>query len=322
MSGDWTVKEAPPTRDVREYHAVQHGGVKFVPVNSSANLAPPTPTRNAVSFSGGGDAGGYAGGRADVGGFAKDRQSEGVRQDKKSGSHQGVSSQQQDGDQQPGGNRQWRNGDQKQPQMRGSHAQDVRDLGRTVGNGSQAGGQDSQEYSRANSHGSQLGDHRTDGHGSQPDRRARQTTASETGSHCGEDENSAIGHGSQLGGSPRTLSGEKWVNEVDSWIDDLELNRRNDSLDANSGAISSSVLMASLIQQQLPKVEIPPFDGSPLNWVEFIVKFRDVVHEQPYLNDKQRNQQLLQHLPQSLKKLKYLFGQRPIVARAVLSKVT
>ena len=127
---------------------------------------------------------------------------------------------------------------------------------------------------------------------------------------------------------------------MDSWIDDLELNRRNDSLDANSGAISSSVLMASLIQQQLPKVEIPPFDGSPLNWVEFIVKFRDVVHEQPYLNDKQRNQQLLQHLrgeakravkeyandprgyPQSLKKLKYLFGQRPIVARAVLSKVT
>ena len=98
--------------------------------------------------------------------------------------------------------------------------------------------------------------------------------------------------------------------------------------------------MASLIQQQLPKVEIPTFDGSPLSWVEFIVKFRDVVHDQPYLNDKQRNQLLLQHLrgeanravkeyandprgyPQSLKKLKYLFGQRSTVARAVLTKVT
>ena len=59
----------------------------------------------------------------------------------------------------------------------------------------------------------------------------------------------------------------------------------------------------------------------------------------PYLSDKQRNQLLVQHLrgeakravkeytndprgyPQSLKKLKYLFGQRTTVARAVISKV-
>ena len=232
--------------------------------------------------------------------------------------------------------------------------QDVRDL-RAVGHGSQTGDHDSRvvghgsqagDHTRANGHGSQLGDlgdhHRTDGHGSQPDRPERRTcqdtTASVTGSQH-EDESSSIGYGSQLGRSARGVSEGKWVNEVDSWIDDLELNRRNNPLNGTA-EINSSVLMASLIQQQLPKVEIPEFDGSPLNWVEFIVKFRDVVHEQPYLNDKQRNQLLLQHLsgeakravkeyandprgyPMSLQKLKYLFGQRSTVARAVLTKVT
>ena len=70
------------------------------------------------------------------------------------------------------------------------------------------------------------------------------------------------------------------------------------------------------------------------------MKFRDVVHKQEYLSDVQRFQLLLQHLKDeakkavksfandprgyslSLKRLKHLFGQRPLIARAVLSKVT
>ena len=98
--------------------------------------------------------------------------------------------------------------------------------------------------------------------------------------------------------------------------------------------------MAWLVQQYLPKVQLPTFDGAALDWVEFIVKFRDVVHNQPYLSDNQRNQLLLQHLREeaksavkgyandphgyvmSLKTLKYLFGQRSTVARATLSRVT
>ena len=129
-------------------------------------------------------------------------------------------------------------------------------------------------------------------------------------------------------------------NDVDSWIDFLDVNRIQQPMNVANGGVTSNVLMASLMQQYLPKVEIPVFDGSPLMWVEFIVKFRDVVHNQPHLNDKQRNQQLIQHLrddakravkefindprgyPLALKRLKYLFGQRPTVARAVLSKVT
>ena len=86
-------------------------------------------------------------------------------------------------------------------------------------------------------------------------------------------------------------------NEVDSWIDDLDINRSSyNPLDASSGGISAGVLMASLLQQSLPKVEIPPFNGAALNWVEFVVKFRDVVHDLPYLTDKQRSQLLMQHL--------------------------
>ena len=98
--------------------------------------------------------------------------------------------------------------------------------------------------------------------------------------------------------------------------------------------------MGWLIQQYLPKVELPTFSGAPLDWVNFIVKFRDIVHKQRYLNNGQRSHLLLQHLkgdaarsvksfsndPRgyvwSLKKLKYLFGQRPDVAKATLERVT
>ena len=54
--------------------------------------------------------------------------------------------------------------------------------------------------------------------------------------------------------------------------------------------------MTWLIQQNLPKVELPKFGGEPLDWVDFIVKFRDIVHDQFYLTDCQCLQLLLQHL--------------------------
>ena len=74
--------------------------------------------------------------------------------------------------------------------------------------------------------------------------------------------------------------------------------------------------------------------------INFIVKFRDIVHQQQYLSHMQKNILLLQHLKgeahravksfandprgyvRSLKKLKYLFGQRSAVAKAVLEKAT
>ena len=53
--------------DLRKYSAGKHGGVKFAPVNSGANLAPPISARNSVYFSGAGDVGGGVSRRSDVG---------------------------------------------------------------------------------------------------------------------------------------------------------------------------------------------------------------------------------------------------------------
>ena len=73
--------------------------------------------------------------------------------------------------------------------------------------------------------------------------------------------------------------------------------------------------------------------------MEFITKFRDLVHNQIYLNDSQRRIYLQQHLTgeakrsvqgftddkngytKSLKRLKFLFGQRSRIAQATLAKV-
>ena len=130
------------------------------------------------------------------------------------------------------------------------------------------------------------------------------------------------------------------VNDVDSWIDELNPATCNRSINLTSEGISAGALLAYLAQQHLPKPQLPYFDGSPLQWVEFIVKFRDMVHRQLYLSDVQKSQLLLQHLRGdakravkgyandvsgyvlSLKTLKQLFGQRAAIAHAVISQVT
>ena len=107
-----------------------------------------------------------------------------------------------------------------------------------------------------------------------------------------------------------------------------------------AAGISPDVTMAWLVQQSLPRTLLPTFDGSPTQWVNFITKFRDVVHNQQYLNDSQRFLHLMQQLKGhaersvkgytndsrgyvlSLKRLKYLFGQRTKIAQATLLTVT
>ena len=107
-----------------------------------------------------------------------------------------------------------------------------------------------------------------------------------------------------------------------------------------SEGISTGSMLAYLAQQHLPKPQLPFFDGSPLQWVEFIVKFRDMVHDQQYISDVQKSQFLFQQLRGdakravkgyandvkgyvlSLKTLKRLFGQRAAIAHAVITQVT
>ena len=129
------------------------------------------------------------------------------------------------------------------------------------------------------------------------------------------------------------------VNDVDGWIDELDVNRVDTPHPMISG-ISSDVQMAWLVQQSLPRVQIPDFDGSPILWVEFITKFRDMVHLPAYLTDSQRKTYLLQHVKGkakravrgfannshgyvlALKRLKFMFGQKSTIAKAIMNNIT
>ena len=129
------------------------------------------------------------------------------------------------------------------------------------------------------------------------------------------------------------------MNDVDTWIDALDANTRNAAIPTVAG-ITPDVTLAYLVQQNLPRTQLPVFDGSPTKWVNFITKFRDVVHLQQYLNDTQRCLHLVQQLEGqaeravsgfthdsrgyvwSLQRLKFLFGQKAKVAQATLRQVT
>ena len=130
------------------------------------------------------------------------------------------------------------------------------------------------------------------------------------------------------------------VNDVDAWIDALDGNHPVRPPIGGVNPMGQDVAVAFLVQQQLPRMEIPKFSGVATAWVDFITKFRDLVHNQPCLSDKQRSFHLLQHLEGSpkravkqfpsdtmgyvaaLKRLKYLFGRRSKIVEATLKKIT
>ena len=136
--------------------------------------------------------------------------------------------------------------------------------------------------------------------------------------------------------APAPLQRQLFKNHVDSWIADLHGNRTT----AAAQGIPPDITMAWLIQQSLQWVKILVFDGSTQSWVEFITKFQDPTHNQPYLDDNQRHIYLLQHLTgkakcpvqgfaddvqgcvRSPKRLKLMFGRWSRIAQATLSKVT
>ena len=93
------------------------------------------------------------------------------------------------------------------------------------------------------------------------------------------------------------------------------------------------------VQQGLPRIKIPWFDGSPTHYVEFITSFRDLVHNQGYLSTLQRFIYLHQNVRSevkrsiqgfrndyegyvmALKRIKSMFGQRSRIAEAVIARV-
>ena len=123
---------------------------------------------------------------------------------------------------------------------------------------------------------------------------------------------------------------------VDSWID--ELDRKNVNIKSEDDFQNVHIQM--LIQQRLPSLKIPLFDGSAANYVPFISSFNDMVNKQPYLDVFQKLTYLMQHLIgeptkavdgfakdvhgyiSSLKQIKYIFGNPCVVAQATIQKVT
>ena len=91
--------------------------------------------------------------------------------------------------------------------------------------------------------------------------------------------------------------------------------------------LNPEMSMTCFIQQSLPRTEVPKFDGSPIKWVDFITKFKELVNDQPFLNNHQKFIYLIHVEGEAkralkvfsssrggyilaLKRLKYMFGQR------------
>ena len=125
-------------------------------------------------------------------------------------------------------------------------------------------------------------------------------------------------------------------NQVDSWIDELDATKPPPVTNDNKMEDS---LATWFVQQGLPRIRIPWFDGSPAHYVEFITSFRDLVHDQGYLSTLQKCTYLHQAVRgevkrsiqgyrndfegyvMGLKRIKYMFGQRSRIAEAVITKV-
>ena len=80
---------------------------------------------------------------------------------------------------------------------------------------------------------------------------------------------------------------------VDSWIDELD---SCETSNLNTIVPSQDLKMAWLLQQNLPCIQIPLFNGSPFKSVEFVTNVKDIVHDQGYLNNSQKLHYLQQRV--------------------------
>ena len=119
------------------------------------------------------------------------------------------------------------------------------------------------------------------------------------------------------------------LNEVDSWIDLL-----------NAHDLSKTQSHQQQQVQNLSRMEVPKFNGNSMKWVEFVIKFKELVHDQVYLTVNQKFIFRMQHVEGeakraiqvfstnkngyilALKWLKYMFGQKSQISQAHISKLT
>ena len=173
-----------------------------------------------------------------------------------------------------------------------------------------------------------------------------QTPASATNGATNTHTNVTFATGPSTSSRPAThpsllgaVGSSQGTNDVDSWIDALDARKPMNQPEIDDD-VGSKQMIGWFVQQSLPRMAIPEFDGSATLYIEFVTRFRDLVHDQPYLNIITRSSLLRQHLKgdaklavkaysqdwvgyvESLKRLKFLFGQRSQIARAVLNTIT
>ena len=78
--------------------------------------------------------------------------------------------------------------------------------------------------------------------------------------------------------NPNQVPVDKWIDEIPEYEEYVKQNVNSSMLDVNR----------FILNQNLPRIDIPYFDGSPVQWVDFIIHFKELVHSQPYLSAIQR----------------------------------
>ena len=68
------------------------------------------------------------------------------------------------------------------------------------------------------------------------------------------------------------------MNEVDSWIDMLDVFDATVKTETQP-LQNTEIWMAWLFQQSLPRMQVPIFDENPLQWVEFITKYKEMTKQ-------------------------------------------
>ena len=137
---------------------------------------------------------------------------------------------------------------------------------------------------------------------------------------------------------PDNYSAYKGEEELsaDAWIDQLSVHGRERTVQSTS---MDHISMTWLLQQNLPRIQVPVFDWSPTKWLKFIVKFKNLVNDLQFLTNIQKMTYLLQHLEgkaksavqcfsndkvryiMALKSLKYMFGQKRRICQGYRQKM-
>ena len=82
----------------------------------------------------------------------------------------------------------------------------------------------------------------------------------------------------------------------DTWISDL-VEFKETALSENMSQISNAEALYKLeANKDIPTIQLVKYDGNPLTYVEFIERFKLLIHDKPHLSDDVRMAQLKMHL--------------------------